>query len=149
MLPHLPQVLGLSLDSLAVGVLAARFAPHFGVLPYALALGFSDVLTAFLSRSIGVWPGLVLLLAATLCIAAAFHRRNHPSWHTAAAAGAPLLFGLDSLACPLATADLPALALASTGLGLAGLGIGRAADRKLSWCGQGALLTFACLALFA
>lgn len=150
MLPHLPQVLALSLDSLAVGVLAVRLAPRFAVLPYALAFGLSDAFFAFLGHSIGAWPGLVLLLTAALCAAAACHRLNHASdWRTAAGAALPLLLGLDSLACPVATADLPALALASTGLGLAGLGIGRAADRRLPWFGQAALLALACLALFA
>ena len=44
MQPLLPQILTLSLDSLAVGILAARLAPRFAVLPYALVFGLSEVL---------------------------------------------------------------------------------------------------------
>lgn len=147
---HLSPILGLSLDSFAAGVLAARLGPRFATLPFALACGLSDTAAAVLSRSIGAGQGLVLLLAAALCAALACRRFGHiAGWRTAASVTLPALFGLDSLACPVATADLPALTLASTSLAIVGMSISREAQRRKSWPSQATMLVLACLALFA
>jgi hypothetical protein len=148
-LPLLSQVVVLSLDSLAVGVLAARLMPSFAALPYALAFGLSDAFAAMLGRGIGLGYGMVILLALSIGVIA-IHCRLNPAagWRTAAGAALPLVFGLDSLACPVTAADLPALALASTSLALLGLMMGRAAGRSMPAFGQAAVLALAGLMLF-
>lgn len=148
-LPHLSQAVALSLDSLAIGVVAARLVPDFAALPYALAFGLSDALAALLGRGIGAGYGMVLLLTGAFGVAAIDRRRNAAlGWRTAAGVALPLLFGLDSLVCPVALADLPELTLASTSLALAGLMIGRVAGRSLPVFGQGAVLALVGLLLF-
>ena len=149
MLPLLSQVVALGFDSFAVGVLAARLLPSFAALPYALAFGMSDAFAAILGRSLGFGSAMGILLAVSIGVAG-IQRKLNPvaGWRNAAGVALPVVFGLDSLAYPVAAADLPALALASTSLALLGLMMGRAAGRSMPTFGQAAVLAFAGLMLF-
>ncbi|PPQ30506.1 hypothetical protein [Rhodopila globiformis] len=120
----MPEVLFLSLDSLAAGTLIGLSGAPVPRARMALAFGLCDALGALVGHAAG--PA-VPLLAGAACVLLALRRAG--PWHWAWPWAIPLLLGLDSVLFPVAPAAVPALAAASAGL--AWLGLTAASSRRL------------------
>ena len=118
----IPNVLALSVDSLAVAWLIGPWIIPGMCWRLAVAFGLSDLLGTLAGQLLG-FSGCVSLMAALVLAACGGYAvlRRHPSRRPASLYLLPMLLGTDSLLFPVQTSDVMFLGIISGGLVYLGL----------------------------
>jgi hypothetical protein len=131
MFTHFFDVLMLSADSLAVGMLIGPAVQPGLRTRLALAFGACDGLATIVGRYFGFEAPLMLCFAALTLWCLRACARGALSWRPSFIYGLPILFSFDSLLFPVSPADASLLGVTSAALAFIGL----TANAAFGWLG--------------